>query len=183
MSGRGAVFLDRDGTVIEDRHYLADPDGVRLLPGAGAAIARLNRAGIPVILVTNQSGIGRGYFDGSAFAAVQDRLRELLALDEARLDAVYHCPHRPDELSPCDCRKPSTGLFLRAAVEHSLSLRDSFFIGDRPRDVQPALELGGNGILVGTARSPEDQQPDSSDLFPRVASLSEAVALVLASRV
>ncbi|HEX7239268.1 MAG TPA: HAD-IIIA family hydrolase, partial [Longimicrobiaceae bacterium] len=103
---RPAVFLDRDGTVIHDAHYLADPEGVRLLPGAAEAVARLNRAGVPVVLVTNQSGIGRGLFSEADFRAVQDRVEALLAAGGARIDAVYHCPHAPDADPPCDCRKP-----------------------------------------------------------------------------
>jgi D-glycero-D-manno-heptose 1,7-bisphosphate phosphatase len=147
---RAAVFLDRDGTVIEDRHYLGSPDGVRLLPGAAAAIARLNQAGVPVVLVSNQSGIARGFFSEDDFHAVQRRLADLLAAEGARLDAAYHCPHGPDDPAPCDCRKPATGLFLRAAREHGLDLARSWFVGDRLRDVQPGVALGGRGILLAT---------------------------------
>ena len=152
---RTAVFLDRDGTVIADPGYLSDPGGVRLLRGAGEAIARLNRAGYAVILVTNQSGIGRGMYDEAAFHAVQSRLAELLAAEDARLDAVYFCPHAPDLSPPCDCRKPAPGLFLRAAEEHGLDLGASFFVGDRARDVQAAARWGATAILIdGPASSP-----------------------------
>lgn len=150
MSGRAAVFLDRDGTVIEDTGYLGDPGGVRLLPGAAAAIARLNQAGLPVILVTNQSGIGRGMYDEAAFRAVQARVEELLALEGARLDAVYLCPHAPDLDPPCDCRKPALGLFRRAAAEHGIDLARSWFVGDRARDLSATAEWGGEAILVGS---------------------------------
>ncbi len=176
---RPAVFLDRDGTLIEDRHYLSDPEGVVLLPGAGEAVARLNRAGLLLLLVTNQSGIGRGYFTEEAFAAVQARLAERLADRGARLDAVYHCPHAPDVDPPCDCRKPSTGLFVRAAREHGVDLRRSFLIGDRSRDVEPARELGATGILVRTG-------PDASEPVPpgaeSAASLTRAAERILARR-
>ncbi|MBV9773562.1 MAG: HAD family hydrolase, partial [Gemmatimonadetes bacterium] len=128
-----AVFLDRDGTVIHDAEYLSDPAGVRLMPGAGEAVARLNRAGIPVVLVTNQSGIGRGYFTEADFRAVQARLAEVLAAAGARLDAVYYCPHGPDD--GCDCRKPALGLWLRAAREMGLDLERSWYVGDRARDL------------------------------------------------
>lgn len=149
---RRAAFLDRDGTIIEDAHYLGDPAGVRLLPGAAEAIRRLNRANIPVVLVTNQSGIGRGLFSEADFQATQARLRELLAGWGARIDAVYHCPHAPD--TGCGCRKPNAGMFVQAAREHGLDLARSWYVGDRVRDVAAGVELGGTGILVGPATEP-----------------------------
>jgi histidinol-phosphate phosphatase family protein len=173
---RPAVFLDRDGTVIADRHYLADPADVSLLPGAAEAIARLNRAGIPVLLVTNQSGIGRGYFSEADFRAVQERMLQLLAAEGARLDGVYHCPHAPDHQPPCDCRKPEPGLFHRAAAECSLDLARSWYIGDRVRDVAPATQLGGTAILVGGGH-PDD--PEVPSFIERVPDLREAVERVL----
>lgn len=177
-AGRPAVFLDRDGTVIADRHYLADPDGVSLLHGAAEAIARLNRAGIPVLLVTNQSGIGRGFFSEVDFVAVQERMLQLLAAEGARLDGVYHCPHAPDYEPPCDCRKPGLGLFRRAAAEHGLDLARSWYIGDRVRDVAPAAQLGGSAILVGGGH-PDD--PESPAFVERMPDLAEAVERVLRS--
>lgn len=165
MAERPAVFVDRDGTVIADPGYLSDPGEVRLLPGAAEAIARLNRAGLPVILVTNQSGIGRDMYDEAAFQSVQRRVEALLAAEGARLDAVYHCPHAPDAIPGCDCRKPGPGLFLRAAADHALDLSASYFVGDRPRDVAPAARWGGVPILVhGSDESgaPEGTHRDSS---------------------
>ena len=149
MSARGAVFLDRDGTIIEDTGYIADPEAVRLLPGAGPAIARLNRAGRPAIVVTNQSGIARGLLDEAAYAAVARRLEALLADDGARLDAHYHCPHHPDFTGPCECRKPGPLLYQRAAADHELDLAASWWVGDRMRDVLPAERFGGHGLLLG----------------------------------
>jgi D-glycero-D-manno-heptose 1,7-bisphosphate phosphatase len=149
-----AVFLDRDGTVIHDREYLGDPTGVELLPGAGPAIARLNRAGVPVILVTNQSGIGRGFFTEDAFLATQRRLEELLHEHGAHLDAVYYCPHSPDVQPPCTCRKPASGLFHMAASELRVETGASFFVGDRARDISPAVEFGGTPILLRPDGSP-----------------------------
>lgn len=149
MSARGAVFLDRDGTIIEDTGYIADPEAVRLLPGAAAAIARLNRAGRPAIVVTNQSGIARGLLDEAAYAAVARRLEALLAADGARLDAHYHCPHHPDFTGPCECRKPGPLLYRRAAADHELDLAASWWVGDRMRDVLPAERFGGHGLLLG----------------------------------
>jgi D-glycero-D-manno-heptose 1,7-bisphosphate phosphatase len=171
----GAVFLDRDGTVIVDREYLADPESVELLPGAAAAVARLNRAGRPVILVTNQSGIGRGYFSQADFRAVQDRFEALLAEAGAHLDAVYLCPHAPDAEPACDCRKPAPGLFLRAAAEHRLDLGTAFYVGDRVRDVAFGAQSGGTGILLPGREAGENAPPG----VVRVESLAHAVDLVL----
>lgn len=176
--GRPAVFLDRDGTLIEDRHFLADPAGVSLLPGAGEAIARLNQSGIPVVLVTNQSGIGRGLFTEADFEAVQQQMLRLLAEAGARLDGVYHCPHAPDAEPPCACRKPGLELFRRAAHEHRLDLARSFYIGDRLRDVAPAAQLGGTAILVGDGHPADGEVPAS---VARARDLAEAAERVLRS--
>lgn len=173
MSGRTAVFLDRDGTVVEDPGYLGDPARVRLIPGAADAIARLNRAGRMVVLVTNQSGIGRGLYGEEDFRAVQRRIEELLARDGAKLDAVYHCPHSPDTSPACECRKPAPGLFLRAAEEHGIDLTRSVFVGDRVRDIAPAAQWGARGIMVGehpgeTPPSGMVREPDLTAAVERI---------------
>lgn len=173
---RAAVFLDRDGTVIADRHYLGDPAGVALLPGAGEAIARINQAGLLAVLVTNQSGIGRGFFSEADFQAVQDRLADALAAHGAHLDGIYHCPHSPAQPVPCDCRKPATGLFERAARDLHINLAASWFAGDRLRDVTPATRWGGTGILLGRSDPPGDAVPGGVLRFP---SLAEAVRHIL----
>lgn len=175
---RPGVFLDRDGTVIVDRHYPGDPDAVELLPGAAEAVARLNRAGLPVLLVTNQSGIGRGLISEADFHAVQLRVQELLAAAGARVDGVYHCPHAPDAEPRCECRKPLTGLFRRAAAEHAVAPERSWFVGDRSRDVLPGLELGGMAMLLtGTREGAETEEVPPQVL--RVATLGEAVERIL----
>jgi D-glycero-D-manno-heptose 1,7-bisphosphate phosphatase len=178
VSQRRAVFLDRDGTIIEDTGFLADPAAVRLLPGAAAAIARLNRAALPAIVVTNQSGIARGLLDESAYAKVAQRLDVLLRAEGAHLDAHYHCPHHPDFTGPCECRKPGPLLYRRAAVDHGLHLASCWWIGDRLRDVVAAERLGGRGLLVG--RPPADEWAGAAAArFPVVRDLSEAVDIVL----
>jgi histidinol-phosphate phosphatase family protein len=180
VAGRAAVFLDRDGTLIADRHYLADPAGVALLPGAAAAVARLNAAGIPAVLATNQSGIGRGFFTEAQYRAVHARLLEELAAGGARLDGAYHCPHAPGG-PPCPCRKPGTGMFRDAAAEMELDVAASFYVGDRLRDVVPARALGGRGILV---RGPETEVEEEGGLGPgltAVDTLADAVEIVLAA--
>lgn len=176
---RGGVFLDRDGTIIEDRDYPGDPGAVRLLPGAAEAIRQLNSAGVPVIVVTNQSGIARGLITEGQYQAVRARMEELLSEEGATVTATYYCPHGPDTLPPCDCRKPAAGMFNRGAHEQGLSLSRSVFIGDRTRDVLAGVAAGGRGFLIG--------RPEGFDLpadTPRitfVTSLSEAVQTVLES--
>ncbi|MQA89544.1 MAG: HAD-IIIA family hydrolase [Gemmatimonas sp.] len=176
---RPAVFLDRDGTLIEDRNYLSRPDDVALLPGAADAVGWLNRAGVPVIVVTNQSGIGRGYFGEREYEAVADRIDALFREAGARLDACYFCPHAPDSSPACNCRKPRPGLFLRAAREHSIELGNSYFIGDRLRDVLPGVPLGGSGFLIGSAAVAENLEIPAS--ITRVDSVREAAERVLAA--
>jgi D-glycero-D-manno-heptose 1,7-bisphosphate phosphatase len=161
IAQRAAVFLDRDGTVVEERDYLADPAEVRLLPGAAAAIRRLGAAGYAVVLVTNQSGIARGLYRLEDYAAVQARVERLLAEAGAPVDATYYCPHHPDFTGPCDCRKPGPGMYLAAARDLSLAPDLSWFVGDKVTDVQPAFRLGGRGILVrtGYGREAEGDAP------------------------
>lgn len=152
-----AAFLDRDGTIIEDRGYLSDPAGVRLLPGAAAAIRRLNHADVPVVVVTNQSGIGRGYFGEAEYEAVHRAFIAALTAEGVTVRATYHCPHAPDRSPPCDCRKPLAGLFKRATREHDLRLEGSLFAGDKERDVVPGIEAGGAGYLIRSRESAENE--------------------------
>ncbi len=145
---RPALFLDRDGTIIADAHYPSEPAQVALLPGAAAAILRANDAGIPVVIVTNQSGIGRGQITLAQYDAVRERLDDLLAAEGAHVDATFYCPHWPDRDGPCACRKPGIGMHRDAADALNLALPASVYVGDRWRDVQPAITTGGLGILV-----------------------------------
>ena len=176
---RRAAFLDRDGTLIIDRHYLADPDGVELLPGAGEAVAQLNAAGVLAILATNQSGIGRGYFTEEQYAAVHARLVEALARHGARLDAAYYSPTFEATDDPDAERKPGAGMFLRAAREHGADLARSAWIGDRPRDVAAAARFGARGFLVC---SPETEAEGAAGMpwVTPVRSLAQAVEQMLA---
>lgn len=142
-----AVFLDRDGTIVADKHFLADPEGVELLPGAAEGLRELRRLGARLVVVTNQSGIGRGYFPAEVLERIHDRLRALLADDGVELDAIYSCPHAPEE--GCSCRKPAPGLFLRAAEELGVELADSFVLGDRDVDVEAGRRIGATSIRIG----------------------------------
>jgi D-glycero-D-manno-heptose 1,7-bisphosphate phosphatase len=173
------VFLDRDGTIVHDANYLRAPEQVQLLPGAAPAIARLNAVRLPVIVVTNQSGIARGLLTAADYEAVRRRLDELLAAEGARVDASYFCPHHPDFTGPCECRKPATLLYRRAAADHRLDLKRSTFIGDRWRDVAPALELGGRGILISGSSTPADELRRAEREVEVVSSLADAIDRVL----
>ena len=160
---REAVFLDRDGTLIEEVHYLAAAEQVRLLPGAADAVRRLNEAGVLVVVVTNQAGVARGYFPESRVAEVHERLSTLLA-EHVRIDAYFHCPHHPTEgvgvyRVECECRKPKPGLLLAAARELDIDLARSWMIGDKPSDAEAGAAAGCRTILVRTghgAKLPAD---------------------------
>jgi histidinol-phosphate phosphatase family protein len=157
MATRRAAFLDRDGTIIRDTEYLGDPASIEMLEGAPAAIARLNAAGIPVIVVTNQSGIARGLLTAADYERVRARLDALLAAEGARVDATYMCPHHPDFTGPCDCRKPGVGLYEQATEALDLDPARSWYVGDRWRDIAAAAHFGGRGFLVrGGAGTAED---------------------------
>ena len=147
---RPALFLDRDGVILVEIGYLHTAAETELIPGVAAVVARANRCGVPVVVVTNQSGIGRGYFGWEEFVAVQDRMIELLAADGARLDAVFSCPHHPSAAPPYDhadhpARKPNPGMLLRAERLLGLDLPRSWIVGDHAGD----LEAGRNAGIAG----------------------------------
>jgi D-glycero-D-manno-heptose 1,7-bisphosphate phosphatase len=156
-----AVFLDRDGTIIEEVGYLSDLDRLRLIPGAAIAIRRLNQAGFKVVLVTNQSGVARGYFPESFVTQAHELLSRMLAEASARLDGIYYCPHHPRAGdSPytmvCDCRKPATGLLDRAARDLDVDLARSFMVGDKWSDVELGHRAGARSVLVRTGFAADD---------------------------
>ena len=156
-----AVFHDRDGTVNEEVGYLCDLDNLRLIPGAGAAIKRLNEAGLKVVLVTNQSGVARGYFPEALVHEAHERLDRMLRKEGARIDAVYYCPHHPTEGNSrytmiCDCRKPGTGLIDRAARDLALDVKRSYVVGDKWSDVELGQRAGAHSILVQSGFAPDD---------------------------
>ena len=142
------VFLDRDGTLNPDPGYIGRPEDFALHPGVGAALSRLNRAGARLILVTNQSGIARGMFTLADLEAIHDKLRDVLALHGARLDAIYYCPHHPDEC--CPCRKPAIGMAERAIADFALNRSRMYLVGDQSSDVEMAKRLGARSIFVTT---------------------------------
>jgi D-glycero-D-manno-heptose 1,7-bisphosphate phosphatase len=179
-----AVFLDRDGTIVDDPPpgFLHEPGKVRLLPGAAAAIRRLNQAGWLVVMATNQSGIGRGLYDAAAYGAVQQRLTELLAGQGAHLDAAYFCPHYPDTDGPCECRKPGVKLFHDAQHALGIDLPRSYWVGDRLSDVEPARVLGADtahGILVATGHGARHRAQAAALGMPVVRDLAAAVERIV----
>lgn len=176
---RPAVFFDRDGTLIRDMNFIKRPEQVEILPGVAAAVRQLNEAGLPVIVVTNQSGIARGYFTEADHDRVQQRAERLLADQGAHIDASYMCPHHPDFTGPCECRKPGTLLFRQAATAYDLDPATSWYVGDRLRDILPARELGGRGILVPNDETPAEDVEQASREFEVVASAEAAVARIL----
>jgi D-glycero-D-manno-heptose 1,7-bisphosphate phosphatase len=145
---RSAVFLDRDGTIAEEVGYLNHLSRFRMFPFVAAAVRRLNEANLPVVVVTNQSGVGRGYFPESLVVAIHDHMTQQLAAGGARIDAIYYCPHTSAD--NCPCRKPKTGMLDRAAQGHAIDLKRSFVVGDRYGDLQLAHNAGARSILVRT---------------------------------
>jgi D-glycero-D-manno-heptose 1,7-bisphosphate phosphatase len=160
-----AVFLDRDGTLIEEVGYLDRAERVELYPFSADALRALNRAGLRIVMVTNQSGVARGFFSESVVDAVHAHIERLLADAGAHIDAYYYCPHHPDGkvaeyARVCDCRKPARGLVDRAARELGIDPRRSFTVGDRWLDVALARAIGAAGLLVRTGYgSTEEQKP------------------------
>lgn len=187
---RAAVFLDRDGTINQEVGYIRDLADMALIPGSAEAIARLNARGIPVVLVSNQSGAARGYYAQGWIDQLHERLQALLAEQGARLDAIYYCPHLPEGVVPelardCECRKPAPGMLQQAAREHGLALDGSTMIGDKSVDVDVARRAGcravllrtgyGERVLAGTYQ--HAVQPDYV-----AADLADAVGWLLAER-
>ncbi len=183
MSAR-AIFLDKDGTLIEDIPYNADPQRVRPMSGALEALRRLQGAGYRLIVVSNQSGVARGFFPEGALEAVEERLRAILLEGGVTLAGFYYCPHHPQGSLPeyavdCTCRKPKPGMLLRAAQEHDIDLQASWMIGDILDDIQAGKSAGCKAILISNGHETEwiltpNRQPDFL-----VKDLTEAAEAVL----
>jgi D-glycero-D-manno-heptose 1,7-bisphosphate phosphatase len=167
-----AVFIDRDGTIIHDADYCSDPQQVRLLPRIAEALKRLKSQGFKLIIITNQSGIGRGFFSLEQYRAVEAEILRQLGND--LVDATYFCPHLPD--NGCDCRKPAAGMILQAAREHRVDLRRSFLIGDKESDVQCGRNAGVRTIRVRTGL---DRETINSVADWVAEDLPEAVEVIL----
>jgi len=160
---RPAVFLDRDGTINEQMGYINHLCRFKLLAGAAEAIKLLNDAGIPVVVISNQSGLARGYFPEELLVAVHEKMDRLLAEKGAHVDGIYYCPHHPEAKEErfretCNCRKPKPGLVLQAADEMNLDPEKSFVVGDRWSDIKTAANCGAKSILVRTGYGRGDEQ-------------------------
>lgn len=142
------VLLDRDGTINIERHYLSDPDHLELLPGAAAGLRTMREMGLGLIVVTNQSGIARGYFSQSRLDEVHAKLWELLEAEGVEIDAIYVCPHAPDD--HCECRKPRPGLIRQAARDCGFRPEECFVIGDKECDIELGRSVGATTLLVKT---------------------------------
>ena len=191
MAARPAVFIDRDGCLTDEVGYVNHVNRIRLLPRTGEAVRRLNQAGVPALMVTNQAGIARGYFSEAVLHAVNAEMVRQLAAQGARLDGLYVCTHHPHEGQPpyravCDCRKPRPGLLQRAARELALDLAASVMVGDRISDVAVGQAVGAAGVLVltGYGRGEWEHQRHEWTVKPdHVAEdLLDAVAWVLAGQ-
>jgi D-glycero-D-manno-heptose 1,7-bisphosphate phosphatase len=181
---RRAVFLDRDGVVVEDVGYLRSPDQLRLLPGAAEAIRRLREAGYLAIVVTNQSGVARGYFGEEDVRRAHAALEEMLRAAGTKLDAIYYCPHHPTEGEPpyrvaCSCRKPEPGMLLQAAADLGIDLKASALIGDKPSDVEAAHRAGCRAALVVHVAERGSARLERVDVEYVTGSLSEAANAIL----
>ena len=170
LASRRAIFLDRDGTITVDTGYPSNPDEVELLPGAANALRTLRDRGWALVLVSNQSGVGRGLITTQQARAVHERLMVELSTWGVELDGAYYCPHVPDDA--CECRKPRPGLLLQAAAELRLDLSDSVMVGDRRSDVEAGREAGCTTVLLGSS----DGDPDlrAADWEELLASVPEA---------
>jgi histidinol-phosphate phosphatase family protein len=173
------VFFDRDGTLIVDEHYLADPARVRLRTGAAQALRRVREAGLAAVVVTNQSGIARGLLTEDDYRRVHERMLELLRAEGGELDGSYFCPHHPDFGPTCACRKPGLALYQQAASEHALDLARSAWIGDRHHDIAPAARFGALGVLVPSTETPYGDMDKAHAGFTVSTSLGAAVDRVL----
>jgi len=158
---RRFVILDRDGTIIEEREYLSDPEQVTLIPGAGAALRELRRMGYGLIVITNQSGIGRGFFDLGQLQRVHKRLEELLQSEGIHLDGLYVCPHTPDD--NCDCRKPKLGLLQKTVIDLGFSMANSIVIGDKATDIEMGRMAGALTFLVRTGYGAQFENDAAAD--------------------
>lgn len=150
------MLLDRDGTIIREKHYLSDPNQVELLSGAAYALKEMRRMGFGIIVVTNQSGIGRGYFNEETLNQIHSQMSEMLAAQGAYIDGIYYCPHTPED--NCECRKPSPGLVKQAASDFSFEPSRCFVVGDKRCDIELGRAVGATTFLVRTGYGRQEEE-------------------------
>lgn len=176
--GKKYILLDRDGTIIYDKHYLSDPAGVELLPGAIEGLHKMVEMGFGLAVLTNQSGVGRGYYDEASVHACNGRMEDLLKPHGIEFDGIFFCPHTPDEA--CNCRKPAPGLMEQAAEALSFDPRESFMIGDKEADMGVGRNTGATTILVRTGKG-EAHEERCKDIADHVADDLRGVAEIIQS--
>ncbi|MBV9788585.1 MAG: D-glycero-beta-D-manno-heptose 1,7-bisphosphate 7-phosphatase [Chloroflexi bacterium] len=182
-TSRRAVFLDRDGTLNVEVNYLHRIKDLVLVPGAAAAIRSLSQAGFSVIVVTNQAGIARGYYDETALHTLHEEIQRRLAAEGAQIDAFYFCPHHPDFGGACECRKPAPGMLKQAAQDHAIDLTHSWLIGDTSGDIGAGSAVGCRTILVRSGYGAQAEAALGSGITPQpeaiVDDLSAAAGYIL----
>ena len=170
------VLIDRDGTINVEQNYLSDPGQIELLPQAADGIKILRELGLKIAIITNQSGIGRGFFDLKRLEEIHNRLHEVLREYKTKVDAIYFCPHLPED--NCECRKPLTELATRAAADFNADLSKSFMIGDNICDVELGKNIGAMTILVRTGYGKTVEQEKLAAPDYTVENLFEAANLI-----
>lgn len=175
-----AIFLDQDGTLIQDRHYLSDPDKIRIYPGVIPSLKKLKAKGWKLIVGTNQSGIGRGYFTARALKQVHQRLLSIFRKHNLLLDDIFFCPHHPS--AGCNCRKPESGMLRKAARRHLLNLKECYVIGDKESDILWGKRAGAKAILVLTGYGKEHRSACAGKADHIARSLPSAVEWILKQR-
>lgn len=176
MPQRRFVVLDRDGTIIVERHYLSDPNHVELIPGAAEALRQLRESRLGLVVVTNQSGIGRGFFDEERLDLIHQRLHQLLEAEDVCLDGIYFCPHTPED--NCSCRKPRTGLLKLAVKDLDFDPRACFVIGDKASDIEMGQRIGATTLLVRTGYGAEVAREGTATPDYAVSGLLEAAQVI-----
>ena len=170
------VVLDRDGTVIEEKGYLSDPDQVELIPGAARGLRQLRHMGLGLVLVTNQSGVGRGFFDEESLNLVHQRMVDLLRAEGVQFDGIFFCTHRPSD--GCLCRKPRPGLLERAAADLGFDPARCFVVGDKSSDVELGRTVGATTFLVWTGYGAQTSQDGRTRAHYTVNGLTEVAEIV-----
>ncbi len=168
------LILDRDGTIIKDKHYLSDPEGVEFEEGAIEGLKKLQELGFGLVVITNQSGVGRGYFSLEEAEAVNERMRRMLEAEGVTLAGIYTCPHAPEE--NCACRKPRPGLVHQAAREHRFDPGRALVVGDKPADVALARSCGARGVLVLTGQGRRAEVPPDTETVADLTALAGRLA-------
>lgn len=174
------IMLDRDGTLNVERHYLSDPDQLALYPGVGQALKRLRDHGFGLVVLTNQSGLARGYFDRATLDRIHAKLQEMLTVSGGEVDAIYFCPHEPKD--GCDCRKPLTGLVDQAVADWGFDPRRSVMIGDKEADIDLGRAVGARTILLRTGWGADTEKAGLCQPDLIVDTLDQAVEWILAQR-